>query len=125
MALKTNTGFRRVTVITFIFLNCILTAVPFTYASSTGKSQPTAADYPSQNHSQPDSEENNHFKNSEHRYEGLYTATKKRANHSLNTTPGFPPRIAIAKRKCAHGFISSSFPSRPGYYRFLFLYQLF
>ena len=125
MSLKAHIGFRRLAVVVFVFLNGILTASPFTYASTTAKDEPIAVDYTSQNQTTSDTEENNHFKNSEQRYEYQYTARKKTSTRFVNTARPYTTPIANYNSNLEHGFISSSFPALPGYYGLLFLYQLF
>lgn len=125
MSLKTHTGYRRAAVIIFFFLNCLLAAAPFTYGSSIDKKQPVATGLLSQNHNQPDTEENNPFKGSDDRYEYQYSVRKKKTTHFLNTAAAYTVLSVPADSKPPHYFISSSYPVRPGYYRLLFLYQLF
>lgn len=125
MSLRSVIRCRRVAVFTFIFLNCLLAAAPFTYSSSVENGHPIAADYSCQHQGQADSEENFHFKHSEQRCEYSHTSRKKNLHRFNNIFSDAAAPVTAAPSHTANAVVSSSFPSQPGYYGYLFLYQLF
>ena len=128
MSLTKHIGLRRIGVILFLSLNCLLAALPFVSASTLPASQSVPAGYISQNHGSSDTEENSRPVNaSDDRYEYHYSnKNKQRQLHSPHSIAcGHCLKAIVRLRTSDHGGISSAFPLMPGYYSLLFLYQLF